>query len=327
MMRAVEYLSALCRGGNEMNRHSLAVLFFLVSCASAAFVPLAGCSSDGEADAAVVGGDTHNGTGDGGASDAAIPEAGTGADAARDGGGSAGYWYPTPGTSWQWQLSDTGKLDTSFDVQVYDVDMFETPAETIASLHAQGRKVVCYFDTAYEPGRPDSAQLEPYKHNPVEGWPGQYWLDVREPAVVAVMKSRIAQAKQKGCDGIEADDVDSRSNNPGTGITAVEQQTFIRTLAAESHAHGMAYALKSDMDDIEAVLDDVDFDINEECYEFNECDRLAPFIAAGKAVFNVEYTPGNLAEKGKTLCPDSNARNFDTLIKHLELDAPRYSCR
>ncbi|MBK6691858.1 MAG: endo alpha-1,4 polygalactosaminidase [Myxococcales bacterium] len=239
---------------------------------------------------------------------------------------SASRWMPKPGTSWQWQLSGTGNLDTSLNVAAYDIDLFETSQATIDTLHAAGRKVICYFDTAYEPGRPDSATLAPYRHNAVKGWPGQYWLDVREPVVVNVMKSRIAMAAQRHCDAVEADDVDSRDNNPGTGITAGEQQAFIRTLAAEAHAQGMSFALKNDLADIPALLNDVDFAINEECFAYNECDALVPFIQAGKAVLQVEYTSGALSSKSG-LCARANAMNFDTLIKHLNLDAARYACR
>ena len=239
---------------------------------------------------------------------------------------SGARWMPKPGTSWQWQLSGTGNLDTSLNVAAYDIDLFETSQATIDALHAAGRKVICYFDTAYEPGRPDSATLAPYRHNAVKGWPGQYWLDVREPVVVNVMKSRIAMAAQHRCDAVEADDVDSRDNNPGTGITAAEQQAFIRTLAAEAHAQGMSFALKNDLADIPALLNDVDFAINEECFAYNECDALVPFIQAGKAVLHVEYTSGALSSKSG-LCARANAMNFDTLIKHLNLDAARYACR
>lgn len=239
---------------------------------------------------------------------------------------SGARWMPKPGTSWQWQLSGTGNLDTSLNVAAYDIDLFETSQATIDALHAAGRKVICYFDTAYEPGRPDSATLAPYRHNAVKGWPGQYWLDVREPVVVNVMKSSIAMAAQHRCDAVEADDVDSRDNNPGTGITAAEQQAFIRTLAAEAHAQGMSFALKNDLADIPALLNDVDFAINEECFAYNECDALVPFIQAGKAVLHVEYTSGALSSKSG-LCARANAMNFDTLIKHLNLDAARYACR
>ncbi len=237
----------------------------------------------------------------------------------------SGYWYPKPGTSWQWQLS--GALDTSFDVQAYDIDLFDNSAAQIAALHAAGRKVICYFDTAYEPGRPDSAKLDPYKGNPIAGWPGQFWLDVRATAVVDVMKARLALAQTKKCDAVEADDVDARSNDPGFPITAADQQGFIRTLAKEAHARGMGFALKNDLEEIPALLPDVDFAVNEECFEFSECDALKPFIAAGKAVLHVEYTAGALATKGATICPKANALNFDTLIKRLDLDPPRYACR
>lgn len=252
--------------------------------------------------------------------DSAVTDTATSADAP-----ASGYWYPAPGTSWQWQLS--GTLDTSFDVQAYDIDLFNTTESQIAALHAAKRKVICYFDTAYEPGRPDSAKLDPYKGNPMDGWPGQYWLDVRQPAVLDVMKARLALAQTKKCDAVEADDVDARSNDPGFPITAEEQQAFIRALAKEAHARGMGFALKNDLDEIGALLADVDFAVNEECFAYNECDALKPFIAAGKAVLQVEYTSGDLAAKGATVCPKANALNFDTLIKRLDLDPPRYACR
>ena len=240
-------------------------------------------------------------------------------------GGTGSWWQPRPGTSWQWQLS--GALDVTVDAGAYDIDLFDNAPAQIAALQGMGRKVVCYFDTAYEPGRPDSSQLDPYKGNPVSGWPGQYWLDIRQPAVVNVMKARVALAQQKGCDAVEADDVDSRTNNPGFPITAADQQGFIRTLAAEAHSRRLSFALKNDLDEIPQLLADVDFALNEECFQYNECSSLQPFIAANKAVFQVEYTSGDLAAKGATICPQANALNFDTLIKHVELDAPRYSCR
>lgn len=213
------------------------------------------------------------------------------------------------------------------DAKVYDIDLFNTTPEQIADLHAKGRKVICYFDTAYEPNRPDSATLAPFKGNGVDGWPGQFWIDIREATVLTVMKARIALAQQKGCDAVEADDVDSRSNDPGFPITAEIQQGFIKALADETHSKNMSFALKNDLDEIPQLLPHVDFAINEECLQFNECDSLTPFINANKAVFHVEYTAGDLATKGSTVCPKTTPLNFDTLIKHLNLDAARFSCR
>jgi hypothetical protein len=247
------------------------------------------------------------------------------AGAGGTGGGAGGWWKPAPGTSWQWQLS--GKLDTSFDVDAYDIDLFDHTQAEIASLHAAGRKVICYFDTAYEPGRPDSSALAPYRGNPMQGWPGEYWVDLRQPAVLDVMKARIGIAVTKSCDAIEADDIDQRSNDPGFPISAQDQQKFIRGIADEAHAHGMAFGLKNDLEEIGPLLDVSDFAINEECFQYDECDRLKPFIQAHKAVLQTEYTDGDLAQKGASICPKSIALDFDTLIKHLDLDAPRYSCR
>jgi hypothetical protein len=286
-----------------------------------ALVALTACSSED-----LVGPGVDSGTGADAGQDASADTSSADTSPAFDTGApDGGHWQPTPKTSWQWQLS--GTLDTTFDVKVYDIDLFGTTQPQIDGLHAQGRKVVCYFDTAYEPGRPDSATLAPFKGNAVQGWPGQYWLDIRDPTVVSVMKARLALAAQKKCDGVEADDVDSRTNNPGFPITAQDQQGFIMMLAQETHAHGMAYGLKNDLDEVIPLLPSVDFAVNEECFQFSECDLLKPFIAAGKAVFQVEYTAGTLSQTGATICPQANALDFDTLIKHVALDAPRFSCR
>src|SRR5689334_9965680 len=64
-------------------------------------------------------------------------DAGTSVDAAMPPPPSV--WHPTPGTTWQWQLS--GTIDTSFDVAMYDIDLFDAPDAKIATLHAAGRKV------------------------------------------------------------------------------------------------------------------------------------------------------------------------------------------
>ena len=43
-------------------------------------------------------------------------------------------WYKPPvSITWQWQLS--GKIDTSLDVEMYDIDLFNTPESVIKELH------------------------------------------------------------------------------------------------------------------------------------------------------------------------------------------------
>ena len=213
---------------------------------------------------------------------------------------------------------------------MYDIDLFGTTKAEIASLHARGRRVVCYFDTAYEPYRPDERRLRPYRGKAIDGWPDQTWLDVRQQSVIDVMKERIALASEKGCDGIEADDVDVASNDTGFSLSSSDQRTFIRTLAREAHARGLAYGLKNALEDVEALKDEVDFAINEQCFEYEECDMLTPIIRAGKPVFQVEYPRRDdetLAERAQTFCAEANRRNFDALAKRIDLNAERVSCR
>ena len=236
--------------------------------------------------------------------------------------GSTG-WRPAIGDTWQWQLS--GTLDTSLSVAVYDIDMFTNDATTIAGLHARGVRVICYVDVGtLEPGRPDDAQFPAsVLGNSVQGWPGEYWLDVTSPNVKTLMQSRFELAAQKGCDGVEPDNVDGYSNDPGFPTTAAQQVAYDQWVASAVHALGMAVALKNDRDQIGDLLAAFDFALDEQCVVYSECDLLAPFIQAGKAVFEVEYGDSTTAS---SVCPQAKADHFDTIIKDMSLDAWRISC-
>lgn len=260
-------------------------------------------------DAAPAEGDAES---DSGGDDAGTsPEAGT-------------RWMPKPGTSWQWQL--TGKLDTSFDVVAYDIDLFDTPAETIASLQAAGRKVICYFSAgSWEEWRDDADSFpDDVLGSTLDGWPDERWLDIRSSEVKAVMRKRLDVAAEKKCDAVEPDNIDGYANANGLGLTAADQLAYNRFLAAEAHARNLSIALKNDLDQVPELVNDFDFALNEECFQYDECDALLPFLQAGKAVLHVEYGDPSLAT---TICPKANALNFDTLIKNLDLDAARTACR
>ncbi len=237
---------------------------------------------------------------------------------------SADWWQPHPGTSWQWQL-DSGQIDISFDVQMYDIDLFDVPAATIAQLHTDGRVVICYFSAgSWEDWRPDAGDFPPAViGNPLEGWPGEKWLDIRQiDALAPIMRARLDLAVQKGCDGVEPDNVDGYINDTGFPLTYADQLNYNRFLAAEAHARGLSVGLKNDLGQIPDLVADFDWALNEECFTYQECDRLLPFIQAGKAVFGVEYDL-NPAD----FCPQANAMDFDFLKKHWNLDAWRVACR
>ena len=125
-------------------------------------------------------------------------------------------WYqPNISTTWQWQL--TGDLNLSYDVDIYDIDLFDTPKETITELHNANRKVICYFSAgSYENWRPDKNQFpESAIGNTLDGWEDEKWLDIRNSTIREIMKSRLDLAVEKGCDGVEADNVDGFANNSG----------------------------------------------------------------------------------------------------------------
>jgi hypothetical protein len=234
------------------------------------------------------------------------------------------HWQPHPGTSWQWQLS--GTLDSSVNVAVYDIDLFDNSAATIAALKAQGRKVVCYLSAGtFENWRPDASSFPGAVIGAaVQGWPGENWLDTRAQSVRDLMLKRMDLAVQKGCDGIEPDNVDGYTNSPGFPLTYQTQIDFNTFLATSAHARGLAVALKNDLNQVKDLVGSFDFALDEQCFQYSECDMLKPFIAAGKAVFEVEYGAASLAT---SVCPQANADNFDSLIKNLNLDAWRVACR
>src|SRR4029079_6776420 len=92
---------------------------------------------------------------------------------------AASWWTPPPGTSWQWQL--TGKLDLTVNAAMFDVDLFDTPASTVAALHARGRRAVCYLSACtWENRRPGTARFPAAVLGAVvSGWPDERWLDIR----------------------------------------------------------------------------------------------------------------------------------------------------
>lgn len=65
-----------------------------------------------------------------------------------------------PGDSfWQWQLTGL-PVDRSIEADLYDIDLFENDARTVADLQSAGRKVVCYISAgSWEDWRPDADQF------------------------------------------------------------------------------------------------------------------------------------------------------------------------
>ncbi len=236
------------------------------------------------------------------------------------------WWQPTPGTTWQWQLQ--GTINQSYDVDMYDIDLYDTSVATINSLKNSGKVVICYFSGgSYEEWRDDANDFNASdRGNPLDNWPGEAWLDIRSTNVRAVMEARLDLAVTKGCDGVEPDNMDGYTNNPGFPLTAADQIDYNIFMAEAAHDRGLSVGLKNNVDQIPDLVDYYDFAVNEECFQYNECGTMKPFTDANKAVFNAEYGV-NSASARAALCADSIALELSTLVLDLELDdSVRYSC-
>ncbi|NPA65596.1 MAG: endo alpha-1,4 polygalactosaminidase [Epsilonproteobacteria bacterium] len=239
-------------------------------------------------------------------------------------------WYqPEKTASFHWQLQ--GSINPSYDVTIYDIDLFDTSPETIASLKAQGKKVICYFSAgSYEGWREDAYLFHDSDLGNDLDWHDERWLDIRSENVRSIMKNRIALAAQKGCDGVEPDNVDGYTNDPGFPLTYKDQIEYNTFLANTAHEYKLSVALKNDLEQINDLVNLFDFSINEQCHHYNECDYMQPFISQGKPVFNVEYDDiyRDSQEALNALCQDSSAREFYTLVLPKALDDSfRISCK
>jgi hypothetical protein len=235
---------------------------------------------------------------------------------------SEGFWRPKPGTTWQIQL--TGAVDTSVDAQMFDIDLFDTPDSIFRELRAKGRTVICYFSAgSYENWRPDAAKYGADLLGNSNGWPGERWVDIRRLDLLGpILSARLDLAKEKGCDGVDPDNVDGYSNVTGFPLSAGDQLEFNRWLAREAHARGLSVGLKNDLEQVADLSDVFDWALNEQCVEYGECDLLLPFVRADKAVFGIEYEGDTTS-----FCPEVNALNFDWLKKDLSLGSARAACR
>jgi hypothetical protein len=215
-------------------------------------------------------------------------------------------------------------LDLRVEAQVYDLDLFDTDVDVVRGLRDQGRHAVCYFSAgSWEPGRPDSGAFPAaVRGQPLVGFEDEHWLDVsRTDILLPLMAKRMDLCLAKGFDGVEPDNVDGYANHSGFSLTGVQQLRYNRELAALAHARGLAVALKNDLDQVSLLAPSFDFAINEQCVEYDECKRLAPFVRAGKPVLHVEYHIP-LAR----LCQATRHLQFSSMLKREDLGTYRLSC-
>ena len=118
-------------------------------------------------------------------------------------------------------------------------------------------------------------------------------------------------------------------NNSGFNLTANDQLVFTRFIANQAHTRGLAVGLKNNLHQVNELNSYFDFAVNEQCYEYQECELLTPFINNNKAVFHVEYNSkySNGSAELINMCDDAINRQFNTLVLPINLDDEfRISC-
>lgn len=244
---------------------------------------------------------------------------------------TTGNWYkPDINTSWQWQLQ--GNINTSYSVEIYDIDLFDSSTTLIQALQNDGKKVICYFSSgSWEEWRDDASSFpNSSKGDDMDGWAGEKWLDISNEDLAPIMRARLDLAKQKGCDGVEPDNVDGYTNSTGFALSYDDQLAYNKFIANEARKRGLSVGLKNDLDQIIDLEPYYDFVVNEQCHQYNECDMLQSFTDSNKPALTAEYAQeyvNNTNSQRDTMCASSVTMHLKTLVLSSDLDDSfRYSC-
>ncbi|RLD06692.1 MAG: endo alpha-1,4 polygalactosaminidase [Chloroflexi bacterium] len=239
-------------------------------------------------------------------------------------------WLPPLDSSFSWQLGSGEEINTSFDVDIYDLDAFETEASLISRLHSQGKKAFCYISVgSWEDWREDAADFpSEIIGKDYEGWEGEKWLDIRQIDLLApIMRARLDMCAAKGFDGIEPDNIDLHWADTGFEISYEDQLAYNIWLSEEAHERGLSIGLKNDDEQVLDLLPYFDWALTEDCFMGEWCEEMLPFIEAGKPVFAVEYTDEiNYEDFLSNICPQARELGFYVILKNRNLDEFREVC-
>lgn len=117
------------------------------------------------------------------------------------------------------------------------------------------------------------------------------------------MLERLRQAKEKGCDAVDPDNIDgySEGNNNGIGETIRDATSFMEFLAVEAHHRGLAIGLKNsgELAANKTLVKLLDFAVVEECFTNTDdsgaldpnCADWSNFYLSSppKPVYSIEY--------------------------------------
>ena len=221
---------------------------------------------------------------------------------------------------------------------VFDIDLFVDPeiagrfgwvleTDAVDAIHASGRHVIGYVTQGdAERWRPDYEQFVDFDErcggcllgNPFSRrFPDEHWANFspghgRWTFMLQMLRSRTDRVAAAGFDGIEYDIADTYANGdaPGFHVSAETQLAYNTALTQMAHEDGLAVALKNDGGQVAELEPSYDMAINEQCFQYHECDVYQAFVDAGKPVFEAEYR-----REPDVFCPDANAMGISAIQK------------
>ena len=238
----------------------------------------------------------------------------------------AEYDAPAPGVPWQLVLNGDAPSDPG--AAVYDLDA-SVSTKRLDALRADNSSVylVCYLSVGtWEDWRNDAdAFPDEVLGEALPDWEGERYVDVTATDVLhPIWQARLDACAASGFDAVDPDNIDIYANVSGFSITADEVTELMVWLANEAHARGMAIGQKNAPElvaDLEPLLD---FAVVEQCLEQAGCAAYAPYAAAGKPVFAVEYPADAVVPEG--YCDLAAAAGLSLLVSTQALDAPGVRC-
>jgi hypothetical protein len=213
----------------------------------------------------------------------------------------------------------------------------------VDAIHNRGAHAICYMSAGTaERFRPDYRKYVRFNrrhHHSLIGkpfsrrFPNEYWLNLnnnrgQRDFILRQLAARTRKCANAGFDAVEFDNVETYAQPTrvtGWHVSAHTQLIFNTALAKMAHSNGLSVGLKNDLGQVPRLEPKFDFAINEQCFQYHECDNLKLFIQAGKPVFQVEYRLPL-----KEFCSQADAANFSSILKspHYSLfDTPYTPCR
>lgn len=243
-----------------------------------------------------------------------------------DSAATPAHWRPPAGTGFSIILSVAPSTVTT-PAKAVDLDLFDAKPATVAALKRQGKRVICYMSAgSWENWRPDKAAFPvSVRGKPLNGWPGERWLDIRQlSSLAAPMRARLDLCKAKGFDAVDPDNVDGYAADTGFPLTRAHAIAYLRFLASEAHARGLAIGLKNATEIAPSPLGTIDFAVTEDCFKQGWCATSKNFIGKNKPVFAIEYTDNQISFPA--FCAQAKRLGLSPLLKPRSLDTREWRC-